>query len=252
MEQQPSVKELMHLIPRKRAEGFILPACDFLAYYATKPFLYLSLTPNQITVLWIAIKVMMTFLMLKGDYFLTVVALLIFQLASIIDGVDGNIARYRKHFSLNGIYLDYVGHYLCNTVLLIALGIGLFQTLKSWLVFIPVGIGVTTMLLTKAITINLGWYKPEQREMVERLIPINEISIMGEQKAGEKKGLINFVKVVVFDFLRLDNPLNLMFWGVLLNQTYFILGVYAVFLTAEMGRKMLAQYWRIYNAEKSL
>ena len=209
MQKQPTVKELRQLIPRKKAEGFILPTCDYLAFYATKPFLYLPLTPNQITVLWIILKMAMVLLIMKGDYLVTVIALLIFQLASIIDGVDGNIARYRKHFSLNGIYLDYVGHYVCNSLLLVSLAIGLYNSTSSIRSFIPAGIGVVTMLLTKAITINLGWYKAEQRELVEKIVPIQEISIMGEQKAGERKGVINFIKVIVFDFLRLDNPFNL-------------------------------------------
>ena len=88
----PTVKELMELAKRdNKASGLILPACDYLSYYFSKPFLYLNLTPNQITVLWILIKLGAAAFMVTGNYWITVVSLFVFQVASILDGVDGVI-----------------------------------------------------------------------------------------------------------------------------------------------------------------
>ena len=121
MNKIPKIKELRKLYAKKSTNGFLNPMCDYLAFYPAKIFLYLPFTPNQITILWILIKLITLFFIAKGGYLVTVFSLLIFQLASIIDGVDGIVARYRKHYSLNGMYLDYIGHYLCNSLLLIAL-----------------------------------------------------------------------------------------------------------------------------------
>lgn len=248
----PSIKELRETAKREKASGIILPACDYLAFYFTKPFLYLSLTPNQITVLWILIKIIAALFLVQGDYWITVIALFIFQVASIIDGVDGIIARHRKRFSLNGIYLDYVGHYLCNAVLFITLAIGLYSQTGSFLPFIPAAIAVLTMLLTKALTINPMWYTNlEQRSKVEKIIYEQNLSIIMEQKTGEIKSLKDKIKIIIFDLIRIDNPLNIMFWLVVITQTALMLWLYAAFLTVEAVRKLVSQYLRIYKAEKS-
>lgn len=250
-DKKPTVKQLMELAKRShKASGIILPACDYLSYYFSKPFLYLPLTPNQITVMWISIKIIAASFMLKGDYLVTIIALLIFQVASIIDGVDGVIARYRKHFSLNGIYLDYIGHYLCNSVLFIALAFGLFTKAGSYYVFIPAAIAVFSMLLSKALTINPWWYQQEKRAEVEKAVHEEGLSIIMEQKAGMVSGMMAKMKILFFDLVRIDNPLNLMFWGILAGFAEVTLWVYAVFLLLEMLRKLWLQYWRIYKAER--
>ncbi len=248
---KPTVKELMDLAKRdNKASGIILPACDYLSYYFSKPFLYLPLTPNQITILWIAIKLAATAFMVLGNYWTTIIALLVFQIASILDGVDGVIARYRMHFSLNGIYLDYIGHYLCNSILFIALSFGLFRQTGSYAAFIPAAITAFSMLLSKALTINPWWYKQEQRSSVEKVVHEESLSIIMEQKTGMVSDWKAKAKILFFDLVRIDNPLNLMFWGIAAGFTMVTLWAYAAFLSLEMLRKLWLQYWRIYKVEK--
>src|SRR3989344_1393595 len=127
MEKIPPIKELRKLAGKKSTAGFLNPMCDFLAFYPAKVFLYLPFNPVQITVIWILIKIITALLMTSGNVMLTIISLFIFQLASILDGVDGIVARYRKDYSYNGIYLDYIGHYLCNSLLLICLALGTYN-----------------------------------------------------------------------------------------------------------------------------
>ena len=127
MEKIPPIKELRKLAGKKSTAGFLNPMCDFLAFYPAKIFLYLPFNPVQITFIWILIKIITALLMVKGNYLITIIALFIFQLSSILDGVDGIVARYRKDYSFNGIYTDYIGHYLCNSLLLICLAIGTYK-----------------------------------------------------------------------------------------------------------------------------
>ncbi len=247
----PSIKELRELAKRPhQASGLILPVCDYLSYIFAKPFLFLPLTPNQITVLWIVIKLIAASFLISGDYGASLLALFIFQVASIIDGVDGIIARYRKHFSLNGIYLDYLGHYLCNSFLLFALAYGIFQhTQTSW-PFVAAGIGIFSLLLSKALTINFMWYKPEQREKVEKIIYGEHLSIIHEQKLGEAKNWKQKALIYFFDLVRIDNPLNFMFWGLVVQQPLITLWGYAFLLFLEMARRVFSQYWRISQSER--
>src|SRR3989344_7225593 len=146
MQKIPSIKELRQTVSKQSTKGFLNPLCDFLAFYPAKIFLYLPFNPVQITVIWILIKIVTALLMTTGNYLLTIIALTVFQLASILDGVDGIVARYRKDYSYNGIYLDYVGHYFCNSLLLICLAIGDYNHTGSVSVFYAATIGVFSYL----------------------------------------------------------------------------------------------------------
>ena len=252
MKKQPTVKELMQLAPRAKASGFILPLCDHLAFYASKPFLYLPLSPNQITLLWIFIKLIAALFLTTGKHWIMLAALAVFQLASIIDGVDGTIARYRKQYSLNGIYLDYIGHYLCNSILLITIAIGIFRITGNNWSFVAAAIGVCSMLLSKALTINPRWFTDQtQREKLESLLIGQNLSIIMHQKTNQKLGFKQKMMVVVFDFIRLDNPLNLMFFALLFKQYLLMLWFYALILLVEMMRKVIAQSLMIYKQERT-
>ena len=45
------------------------------------------------------------------------------QLYLLLDCVDGEVARWKKQFSLAGVYLDRVGAYLCDAAVLVGFGL---------------------------------------------------------------------------------------------------------------------------------
>ena len=243
MPEVPSIKDLRKIASKKSTNGFLNPMCDFLAFYPAKVFLYLPLNPVQITVLWVVIKIVTALLLVRGGYWFTLISLSIFQLASILDGVDGIVARYRKDYSYNGVLLDYFGHYFCNSLLLVCLALGTFWETGKVTVFVAGGVAAFFYLLAKAVTFNpTCWMSgPEQRKEVEHILYSTGFSV----KAQEKGFL-----AMAGDFFLLDNPLNFMFWGVLLGQNEITLWVYAVLLAIEAGRRMIVQYLRIRKWEK--
>ncbi len=242
MEKIPPIKELRKLAGKKSTAGFLNPMCDFLAFYPAKLFLYFPFNPVQITFIWIFIKIVTALLLIKGDYLLTVIALFIFQSASILDGVDGIVARYRKDYSFNGIYTDYVGHYLCNSLLLICLAIGTYRQSNDPITLIAGAVAVFSFLLSKAITVNGLWLNNlELRKEMQTVVYGEQFSLKSQQ---------NKVVACAADFLLMDNPLNLMFWGVLLGFPVYTLWAYAAALTLELVRRMFLQYWRIRKYEK--
>ena len=241
MQKIPSNKELRQTVSKQSTKGFLNPLCDFLAFYPAKIFLYLPFNPVQITVIWILIKIVTALLMTTGNYLLTIIALTVFQLASILDGVDGIVARYRKDYSYNGIYLDYVGHYFCNSLLLICLAIGTYQSTGKALILLVSALGVFSYLLSKAITMNGIWVSNlEMRKEMETIVYGEQFSMKSQQ---------NRIVAWIVDFFLMDNPLNFMFWGVLFGYAELTLWVYALILTLELLRRLALQYWRIRKHE---
>jgi phosphatidylglycerophosphate synthase len=47
---------------------------------------------------------------------------LLIQLYLLLDCVDGELARWRKQTSITGVYLDRIGHYVCEAAFLVGLG----------------------------------------------------------------------------------------------------------------------------------
>ncbi|MDO4459132.1 MAG: CDP-alcohol phosphatidyltransferase family protein [Clostridia bacterium] len=84
-----------------------------LSYLFTIPFLYTKITPNQISLLSI-VPVIAGFVIacFARSMPMMIVCWLMFFLWNMLDGVDGNVARYRKQFSKMGSVYDATSGYL--------------------------------------------------------------------------------------------------------------------------------------------
>lgn len=99
-----------------------------ISYLFTWPFLYTKISPNAITVLSM-IFVIFGFVFTsfnRGPIFL-LIGWIMFFLWNLFDGVDGNIARYRKEFSVNGAVFDATGGYLAMYFTFFSYGIAAFN-----------------------------------------------------------------------------------------------------------------------------
>ncbi|MGW2997427.1 CDP-alcohol phosphatidyltransferase family protein, partial [Streptomyces sp. NPDC001193] len=52
-----------------------------------------------------------------------VLGVVMVQLYLLLDCVDGEVARWKKQYSLSGVYLDRVGAYLCDAAVLVGFGL---------------------------------------------------------------------------------------------------------------------------------
>lgn len=234
----PSIKELRKITGVKR-KGIFYRFHDYLAYFPAKIFLHTPVTANQITISWIIIQFIASLFMSTGDYLTMIIALLVFQFMFVIDCADGVIARYKKQFSLNGIYFDHMGHYINNPALLLSLSIGVYriQANRIYLLFGLVAAG--SFLLNKALTQSSLWYKSQnQREKIEESL---------DKSALHKKGTVLYF---FFELFRMEYLFNLMFWGVLLGYAHYALILYSIFLFLELVRKISAQIINNYKLDK--
>ena len=119
----------------------------------------LPLSPNQWTLLLMALPIAGAIFLLRGDYLGFAVGALFFQLHSALDGCDGEIARVKYLESKAGSKLDGVCDRISTLMFAISLGFGLSRLpgnsdLLRW--FYPIEgvvaalfIGVTETLLTR-------------------------------------------------------------------------------------------------------
>ncbi|ANW17231.1 transferase [Streptomyces clavuligerus] len=81
------------------------------------------ITPNQLTYLMIVVGVIGGAALLIPGLTGAILAAVLFQIYLLLDCVDGEVARWRGQTSITGVYLDRIGHYLCEAALLIGFGL---------------------------------------------------------------------------------------------------------------------------------
>jgi phosphatidylglycerophosphate synthase len=82
-----------------------------------------SVTPNQVTyVMTVAGALALPALLVPGIAG-AVLGVLAVQLYLLLDCVDGEIARWKKQYSMTGVYLDRVAAYLCDAAVLVGFGL---------------------------------------------------------------------------------------------------------------------------------
>ena len=95
-----------------------------LSYVLTIPFLYTNVSPNAISLVSI-IPIIVGFVLMYIGETKTVFCYgwLMFFLWNLLDGVDGNIARYKKQFSRLGSVYDAMSGYISMVLSFFAWGI---------------------------------------------------------------------------------------------------------------------------------
>jgi phosphatidylglycerophosphate synthase len=94
-----------------------------LSPYATRLFVRAGLSPNAVTWLFVAAGVAAAAVLSLDGLAAAAGAFALIQLQILFDCSDGELARWQGRFSVSGIYLDRIGHYVTEAALPIALGI---------------------------------------------------------------------------------------------------------------------------------
>jgi phosphatidylglycerophosphate synthase len=107
------------------------------------------LLPNQWTLIAMVIPIAGAILLLRGDYVGFALGAILFQLQSILDGCDGEIARAKYLDSEKGPGLDAFGDLIALLLFSLGLGVGLFRAADaaSFSRWVFLGEGVLCFLL---------------------------------------------------------------------------------------------------------
>jgi phosphatidylglycerophosphate synthase len=89
----------------------------------TRHLVTTRVTPNQLTCLMVLAGLAAGAALLIPGLPGALLGALLIQLYLLLDCVDGEVARWREQTSITGVYLDRVGHYLCEAALLVGFGV---------------------------------------------------------------------------------------------------------------------------------
>jgi len=108
------------------------------------------ITPNQVTALWVILGIAGTCLLIPNNYSISVMAIIFLYISWILDDVDGDLARYKKQFSIEGNFIDMLGHQLIFPMIFCCLTVSMVSKGEEKL-FIILGLIAATLVtpLTK-------------------------------------------------------------------------------------------------------
>ena len=208
--------------------------------YVTRILLKTNITPNQITMFWLTIQLLGSFLMVLGTYKFNLIGLALYTLAAILDYIDGQIARIKKITSYKGMFLEELGLYFGTPLFLLGLSIGTSIALNNNL-FFTLGIISVLSILYSQLAITDPFYYPESlRENVVKL----------KQKLSTRSK--NKIVVNLFLILRRSNPLNLMAILIIFNLPQWVFYIYTPIYVIKMFRTLYIQFKGLHRFDKEM
>lgn len=98
-----------------------------ISCYPTWLFLKLGISANQTTVIAIIIGCTGCIFLAFGSYWTAITGALLVNIGSLLDAVDGNIARYNNSSSRFGAFIDGLNAYIISALLFVCIGIGVYR-----------------------------------------------------------------------------------------------------------------------------
>lgn len=123
-----SIKELRERLQKNQLGHPILQRV--LSIYITRAILQTRISANQVTIAMLLVGVASAIPFFFG-YIWTGLALS--YLCILLDASDGEVARYRKTYSLKGIYLDLINHLAIQAWFFLGLGYAVMQFQSGWI-----------------------------------------------------------------------------------------------------------------------
>jgi len=129
-------------------EGFTGRVVRFFSLYTTMFFLRTPLSPNQITILSVAVFFVGVGLFFVGTYSADIIGSLVIFLSVILDGSDGEVARFRKTAGrLGSNYVEPMSHDIQYGISFLMLGAALALRYDAPHFFLLGGIAAVAKLL---------------------------------------------------------------------------------------------------------
>ncbi len=98
-----------------------------ISRFITKRLVRTPATPNMVTIFNIVVGLAGAFFLATGTYALQVLGSLLFLFSTILDGVDGELARLKLKETVLGHYLDIVSDNAIHVAIFLGIALGLYQ-----------------------------------------------------------------------------------------------------------------------------
>lgn len=229
-----SIRELREMLQKEKVapKGWRRP----LGYYALQrfPSIYITrlllatpIKPNHITIIGFFIGLVGCGFVLQWAWHLKLIGIGLLYLNVLLDKVDGELARYKKVYSLKGIYLDYTNHFIIPPLFFLVLTFGLlpFSVIHPTVLLIS-GIAAAFAMMLLRVQQNLAEiifikkYLPNRDRL---MLPADIRDIHDDISAAKKQHPASAYTLWLFHHIQ-EHFLHLLIFALfLVIERYFLL-----------------------------
>ena len=117
---------------RKPVDGIVARHLNrHVSLFISRRIVGLPISPNQISVVTLVLGILAALLVSVGGYGWLLLGAAVFKLNSILDGVDGELARVRFQMSVVGEWMDTISDDVSNLLFFVALAMGAYRMTGS-------------------------------------------------------------------------------------------------------------------------
>ena len=98
----------------------------------TQHLIHTNITANQVTIAGILIGILGAISIAFGSLPSALLGMALLQFGFILDGVDGQLARFRGQSSVRGIFLDILNHRIINPLMPLCFGLMVFSITNNF------------------------------------------------------------------------------------------------------------------------
>ena len=221
-----------------------------LSVFFARFLLHTSITPNQITLLWVLTGAIGCALLISGDYWNAIIAAILFQFIIVLDGIDGILARYKKLSSIRGEYFESIAHTFVNDIfLMVGVTFGVYTKFKHPIVFALGFAAVISALMFKFVFLE------KIHLVVKSKLHLKQTSKHGaaEEKkpAMPRKSLLKRIYDSTIFIYKSQATVNLVGIAAIFNRLDLFLLFYGVTFPIVMVAMLIFEFFRgndwVYN-----
>jgi phosphatidylglycerophosphate synthase len=191
-----------------------------ISLYITNLLIKTPITPNQITIFWCTLDILAGISFSFGVYKYFIIGTLLMQLAYILDGADGEVARYKNKASLKGEYLDRLCHDISYPALFIGLSIGLYERYNDiWILIL--GFSASIFFL-QMLLLDL-----ERFNILRTKNGSNNTNLLNRDDSA-RNSLLKRISKIIIDPFGIDAMLMIFLIASLLNLMELLLLFYGI------------------------
>jgi len=168
-----------------------------ISWFFTRALLYTSITPNQISIISILFVLLGGGFLMIGDFWSFIWGSICFIIFSLLDRVDGNLARYKKMVSSTGKYLEAFSYHLVYLVIYTGLVFGVYRSLDNSLVLLFGLAGILFSVLIKH-AVNV-YHMLLLYDMLEKNKPYKKDLIRNKLVPKKLRNLSWEINALIFD-----------------------------------------------------
>ncbi|MBU0957645.1 MAG: CDP-alcohol phosphatidyltransferase family protein [Nanoarchaeota archaeon] len=211
----------------------------YVSYFLLK---FTSFTPNQVSFIWGVIGLISVLIMSLGGYWNLLIGILLYHFAVLLDYVDGDMSRAIKKTTLGGTYLDFVFSWMLRALLMLGLGIGLYNT-NGNVIYFYLGIWTSTLLLLD----NINKLKVHETLASKGKFDLLKKMVMKTNKMKMPKTILEKIKFYGPRFLTPNGMFSLLFFSIVFNVSQYYLILMSVIIPLFLLRNFREIYKSIGN-----